>query len=391
MKQVYTKLCTYSADLFGINSALYELGGLIVMHDASGCNSTYNTHDEPRWYTMDSMIYVSGLVEQDAILGNDERLIQDIINVAETEHPKFIALSRSVLPTYLGTDVRGIAKVVEKRTGIPTFGFATNGMDSYVCGASDAYTAIARRFCRRSDAGETNHDRKGINLLGITPLDFSVTGNAEALRSAAEEAGFPLRSCWSMHCTLEELAGASEAEATLVVSTTGLAAAEYLERTFGIPYVIGFPCGAEAFYALQGQLKEAVRTGRSGSLFSEPAPSPKQGDRSTLIIGEAVHAASLRFQLEKEYGYTSVRVLCPLEKDAGVLRKTDLHSSGEEEITEAMNASDIVIADPIYRRAARKDLLFLEDPHEAYSGRTYHSRQRRYVGKKAEPFEELLP
>lgn len=104
-----------------------------------------------------------------------------------------------------------------------------------------------------------------------------------------------------------------------------------------------------------------------------------------------MHAASLRFQLEKEYGYTSVRVLCPLEKDAGVLRKTDLHSSGEEEITEAMNASDIVIADPIYRRAARKDLLFLEDPHEAYSGRTYHSRQRRYVGKKAEPFEELRP
>ncbi|MBQ7446482.1 MAG: oxidoreductase, partial [Eubacterium sp.] len=69
MRQVYHNLCTYSADLFGINSALYELGGLIVMHDASGCNSTYNTHDEPRWYTMDSMVYVSGLNEKDAILG----------------------------------------------------------------------------------------------------------------------------------------------------------------------------------------------------------------------------------------------------------------------------------------------------------------------------------
>ncbi|MBR5753288.1 MAG: hypothetical protein IKX83_02260, partial [Clostridia bacterium] len=40
----------YTSDLSGVCSALYELGGLLVMHDASGCNSTYATHDEPRWY-----------------------------------------------------------------------------------------------------------------------------------------------------------------------------------------------------------------------------------------------------------------------------------------------------------------------------------------------------
>ena len=42
-------LSTYSADTFGVCSALFELGGMIVMHDPSGCNSTYTTHDEPRW------------------------------------------------------------------------------------------------------------------------------------------------------------------------------------------------------------------------------------------------------------------------------------------------------------------------------------------------------
>jgi nitrogenase molybdenum-cofactor synthesis protein NifE len=391
MKQVYTKLCTYSADLFGINSALYELGGLIVMHDASGCNSTYNTHDEPRWYTMDSMVYVSGLVEQDAILGNDERLIQDIVNVAETEHPKFIALSRSVLPTYLGTDVRGIARVVEKRTGIPTFGFATNGMDSYVCGASAAYREIARRFCREHGNGGRAIQRHGINLLGVTPLDFSITGNAEALSAAVKDTGFDVRSCWSMHCTLEELAEASEAEATVVVSTTGLAAAEYLEEKFSVPYVIGIPCGPQAMREFRSQLKEAARTGLSGSLFSGPVPEEKCGDRTILVVGEAVHAASIRFYLEKEYGYTRVRVLCPLEKDAGVLRPKDLHCNSEEEISAVINASDVVIADPIYRRVVERDLLFLDDPHEAYSGRIFHDRQRMYVGRMAEPFAELRP
>ena len=28
------------------------------MHDPSGCNSTYNTHDEIRWYDQDSLIFI---------------------------------------------------------------------------------------------------------------------------------------------------------------------------------------------------------------------------------------------------------------------------------------------------------------------------------------------
>ena len=80
MKQTSGFISTYSADAFGVCSALYELGGLVVMHDASGCNSTYTTHDEPRWYDMDSMVYISGLTEIEAIMGDDGRLIDDIIN-----------------------------------------------------------------------------------------------------------------------------------------------------------------------------------------------------------------------------------------------------------------------------------------------------------------------
>ena len=66
MKQIARIISTYTADVSGVCSALYELGGMVVMHDPSGCNSTYNTHDEPRWYDMDSLIFISGLVEPDS-------------------------------------------------------------------------------------------------------------------------------------------------------------------------------------------------------------------------------------------------------------------------------------------------------------------------------------
>ena len=98
MKRSYKIIPIYTADVSGVCSALYELGGMTVMHDPSGCNSTYNTHDEIRWYDQDSMIYISGLTEIDAVMGNDEKLIRDIEIAAEELKPKFIALAGSPIP-----------------------------------------------------------------------------------------------------------------------------------------------------------------------------------------------------------------------------------------------------------------------------------------------------
>ena len=83
MRQSYRIIPVYTADVSGVCSALYELGGMTVMHDPSGCNSTYNTHDEIRWYDQDSLIFISGLTDIDAIMGNDEKFLQDIEEAAK--------------------------------------------------------------------------------------------------------------------------------------------------------------------------------------------------------------------------------------------------------------------------------------------------------------------
>ena len=87
MRQSYRIIPIYTADVSGVCSALYELGGMTVMHDPSGCNSTYNTHDEIRWYDQDSLIFISGLTEIDAIMGNDRKFIDDIEHAARELRP----------------------------------------------------------------------------------------------------------------------------------------------------------------------------------------------------------------------------------------------------------------------------------------------------------------
>ena len=51
-----------------------------------------------------------------------------------------------------------------------------------------ALEAVAGRFCDPSVQPESG---LSVNLLGVTPLDFSVTGNVEALRNVFESAGIP--------------------------------------------------------------------------------------------------------------------------------------------------------------------------------------------------------
>ena len=99
MKSNYAKIIScYAADTAGVCSALFELGGMTVVHDASGCNSTYATHDEPRWFNSESMVYISALTEMDMVCGNDEKLIGDVVRAARELQPEFIALCNSPIP-----------------------------------------------------------------------------------------------------------------------------------------------------------------------------------------------------------------------------------------------------------------------------------------------------
>lgn len=361
MKQTSTIISTYSADVFGVCSALFELGGMVVMHDASGCNSTYTTHDEPRWYDMDSMVYISGLSEMEAVMGDDEKLVSDICDAAEQLKPRFIALAGTPIPAMTGFDFPAVARLIEYRTGIPAFGFSTTGMNSYVQGANMALEAIVRRFVRQ-DAVKT--DGPSANILGLTPLDFSVNGSDASIAAFLEESGFEVLSRWAMGSSLEEMARAGQAHVNLVVSSTGLGAAKALQELFGTPYVVGVPMGAGFSGLLREALTAAVATGENQS----PKSCLPGGD--IVLIGEGVTALSLASALELTTG-KAVRVICPTECDDCLLRKKDLLLQSEEEIVAAMAGAKTVIADPLFQPICPETARFAALPAENFSGRIW--------------------
>ena len=401
MRQAYRIIPIYTADVSGVCSALYELGGMTVMHDPSGCNSTYNTHDEIRWYDEDSLIFISGLTEIDAIMGNDEKFIHDIEEAASELKPRFIALASSPIPYMNGTDFPAIAEVTEQDTGIPAFAVPTNGMHDYVRGAGMALAEIAEHFVlpgsnvedelpenaetaaedikEVKDKDTAGKDRKRlVNLLGVTPLDFGSLDHAESMKRSLENYGWQINSMWAMGDTLDQLAKSADAAVNVVVSSVGLRAAKVLKKRFGTPYVVGAPVGLFT-EKLSKAMEEAVDSaqGEENVVYAADRIVAKQAE--ITLIGEPVTMGSLAAAIELQYG-KSVRVLCPLEETEGLLAAGDEAVCGEEMMEEKLKDAKIIAADPLYRPICPKDSRFYELPHIAFSGRIYLKKIKKMPG-----------
>lgn len=370
MRQSYRIIPIYTSDVSGVCSALYELGGMVVMHDPSGCNSTYNTHDEIRWYDQDSLIFISGLTEIDAVMGNDEKFLSDIKEAAREFHPKFIALVSSPIPFMNGTDFPALAKVLEIETGIPSFAVPTNGMHDYVYGAGIAFEEIAKRFVTEKEA-RGNYAKRTVNLLGATPLDFGPFPRVEELKNNLEKCGWEILSTWAMGDSLEDLVKAGNAEINLVVSAVGLRAAKALKEKFGTPYVIGTPYKEYAeriSEALEKKIPMPALEDRKG--WEKNTAIEDWKSQIVTLIGEPVTTTSLAALIEKEYHYKT-KVLCPLEETDGLIGSQDLKVSGEEEMENALKNAQIVVADPLYHPICPVECEFYERAHIAFSGRMF--------------------
>lgn len=433
--QTHVFTSTYTADVSGVCSALYELGGMTVIHDPSGCNSTYSTHDEPRWFDTDSLMFVSGLDEMTAVLGDDNVLIDDVTHAVRDLKPRFVTLCSGSIPHIIAFDCKGVAHLLEKRTGVPMLPVTTTGNRSYVAGVGAALTEWVKRFADSLESpyrvsssggpdcsantleGAAGPESFSVNLLGVTPLDFSINGNVDAMRKVFEDAGIPVNCCAAMGESFDSLRHIFRASVNVVVSSCGRRLARYMEQTAGIPYVEGTPIGAygaarlpklakEAYEKKRASLEEdshGALDGTSGSLrmLLAKKKGASEGiclwkgnpaherwdvpDGQILIIGEEVFAQSLAAAINQltpdcRHGLRAFAVWPDVD-----------HGFPEDVLAELIRKSRYIIGDPLYRTIPHdsKQNTFVDFPHEAYSGRIFRDRIPVFIGKNYDVAELL--
>jgi len=370
-KEANVILPVYTSDVSGVNSALYELDGMTIMHDASGCNSTYNTHDEPRWYTIPSRIYLSGLDEEEAILGDEDKLIHDAVTTAKEQNPRFIALAPSPISMMMGQDIKAIGRLIEKQTAIPCFGIETNGLHSYLSGVSKALYNWAKRFIVPTEESVS----RGINLIGATPLDFARQEVVDDIINTLEAQGFNVISTWAMGTSPEAMALSGRAQCNLVLSRDGIETAEYLKKRFGTPFLMGLPFGEKATTLLchcmeeifEGKDEAMVQKDYEKSLMHiiEEKEERFEG-KQAAVIGETIYALSVAALLPMKAQVFTLLKDCQETRNGAVQ-----FAEGEEDLQNKIKDFDFVVGDPFFHAITNEKSQFIRLPHYAYSGRQF--------------------
>lgn len=356
-------LSPFAPDYSGVSSVLFDLKTVTAMHDASGCTGNYTGYDEPRWYGSKSPIFCSGLREIDAVLGNDEKLIQKMIHAADDLKPDVMALVGSPVPMVIGSDLVGVAAELEERTGIPSLGFDTTGTAYYDKGVAMATIALLKKFTKDSEmvAGT-------VNIVGASPLDFATGENLEDIKKLVQDAGFEITACLSMGYTMEDLKKAGSAQINIAVSKAGFLIAEHMQKAYGIPYLCGLPVGANATEEYLNALRQVIATGESCIMNAQ---SCEEAD--ILIVGEQVQSNAIRLALEKEYGERKVAVGCLFGKERKLALPQDKNLSSEKLIMQELNRGcyKMIIADSFMEQLLTEgtSAKFLANPQYAVSSK----------------------
>jgi len=397
--KIFHKLLPLATGYFGVSSALYDFDGLVVIYGPAGGAWHINIEDEPRWYRGPATVVGAGLLEMDVILGNEDKFIDNIAKVATELDRRFIALAGTPISEIIGTDLKGFARTLEARTGLPVFMVPTAGSEPYPEGAAKAFLALADKFM----VPPTKKREKSLNVLGAIHLSTGKPEHIQPLLTALEQAGYALVSVFSVarpgqKDPLQAVREAPEAAVNLVVSASGLSLAARMQASYGTPYVVGLPVGRQGLADVLALLE-----GRSPTPATPPArPAPF---KHALVVGEPVVSYGIKHCLRHDFGLPEVDVVSVTPSEAlfadapgcrGVLAARgprDLDTDAEQAIAERVNdpAVDFIVADPCYEALLTRKARFVPVPHIALSARFNWDMPYEYAVEKGYAyFEQAL-
>lgn len=380
MKGLYRYLSPFSPDQSGAVAVLYELGGIILILDAGGCAGNICGFDEPRWGHKQSAVYSAGIRDLDAILGRDERTIDKVGGAVEAiGNANFIALIGTPVPAVVGTDLKALARMCEKKFGLPTLAIETYGMEYYDKGAELTYMTLIKalengtfdsvfesqglpkpsEFCKKLQDEPPERDWfdvHAVGVLGATPLDLLGLDGAERQRERISDVytGANVKT-FGMDGGLFDLLTLFTADRHVVIAPSGLKAARYLETHYGIPFEAEYRIGDE------------ILTGIYRAITDIMLPS----EANVLVLHQQMVGNNIREILPCQ---TTVGTF--FELDPELAEPQDRKFTGEDEFLDFVKNGNfnVILGDPMYQMALKWwKGLFLPLPQYSVSGEAHEA------------------
>ena len=345
----------------------------------------------------------------DAILGRDDRLISKLeaaVRDVGAENVSFAAVIGTPVPAITATDYHALKRLCEQRAKVKTLCIDTTGMELYDIGAEKAYMELFREFsavpkaenisCAEDSEGLTDaswqscqNQNKLIGILGATPLD---TGMAHAEGFFSKMLNNKRVCCFDSKESLNIIRSMDMLSENMVVSPSGLRAAEYIKNTIGVPYRICYP-GADrllsgAVAALKNEKAGFENKGSLCSLGDDACHDELAklfSGRTVLVLHQHVLAHAVSDVL-RAHGAAHVEAASWFKLVPG-LEGTRLYE--EDDLIKLILSlqPDIIISDKTIAplaNAAGSRALIIDMPHFAVSGRLMHLESDLHYDNEAE-------
>ena len=343
MKNLSVWLPPFAGDYSGAAAVFYGMNALTVLLDASCCTRNYVEYDEPRWGQGEEAVFSAQLRTVEVALGDDRRLIARIREAAETLRPSLIAVLGTPISAVTGADLKSIALRLEKSLGIPCIGLETTGFHTYEVGVDLAMTALLDRF---AEPGEKSS--RGINLLGLTPMDFGTGESLASLRDAFGAAGMEIVCSMAMGGALDAVKMAGHAGLNVVLSAAALGTARAMRQRFGIPFVAGLPMGKEGTSQLISMCDETLQDGKDRFMNG---PATGKVEDTILFLGDQVWGNALRCAMRLQGRQERLYVSSFFAWEESAAHPGDVHLRDEQALQALLrNYPDAAVCcDPLFR------------------------------------------
>jgi light-independent protochlorophyllide reductase B subunit len=216
--------------LFGAIKALGTIRKCVILvHGPKGCVYHINyilgmRGDRP------SEVYSTCLDEHDVIFGAEEKLKEAVEELDRELHPDMIAVLSCCASSIIGEDVH--AAVADANVSCRVVGIDSGGFEGDF---RTGYAETLKRLVEELVLPTERTDPKAVNIVGL----LRGGPDLRELRSLIESIGIEIRAVLTADTCLAEIEQMASASLNVVVcEPAGLEAARFLEKKFGIPYIV---------------------------------------------------------------------------------------------------------------------------------------------------------
>jgi len=351
MNNLYKYLAPFLADTFGFQEIIDVTDGMGILDDCSGYRGRASRTDAAEPF-MGSRMTSTDIRMEDVIGGTKDKILEAFRARRSAFDPAFVMVSSSPVSSMIGTDMEDAANAISRESGLPAASVELGGHKYYDHGISETLLALAKLLVKPAAAKISG----GINLIGGNAIDWT-TENVCGVHNWARACGFRVVSQWGGRETAENLRQAARAEVNLVTAMSGLAAARWLEREFGTPYIAAAPFGRRWSEMAAVALKNK----------KQPQLPPDQAQGNVLIIGEQLMSNAIRATLKLDYGIHGVDIGTFFTFDKALASPGDRRVRGEDGLKAFMQNGGyrLIIADPDLRVLGPEDCRWIDLPHGA--------------------------